>query len=140
MLHLKHRQRRQRRLAAATIGLAAAIAAFPFQTAVALITGGEGNKPLTDPGWPKGAAALFNTPARIAWWEGPPFGGGQWHAECRGDAKAFNAILADFAKLDVKSKRIVLHDGSGRSFWLNPNNDKAKQEAAKMDWRLMVWQ
>ena len=88
--------------AAATILVAAAIAAFPFQAAVALITGGEGNTPVADPGWPKGAAAIFNNPARIAWWEGPPFGGGQWHAECRGDAKALNAVLADFAKLDVK--------------------------------------
>ena len=85
---LRWRQRRQR-LAVATMLLAVAIAAVPFRQAVALITGGEGNGPIADPGWPKGAAAIFNNPARIAWWEGPPFGGGQWHAECRGDAKAF---------------------------------------------------
>jgi hypothetical protein len=108
--------------------------------AFALITGGEGNTPLPDPGWPKGAAAIFNVTARIAWWEGPPFGGGQWHAECRGDAKALNAVFTDFAKLDVKLKRIVLHDGIGNSFWLNINNDPAKRAAAKMDWSFMVWQ
>src|SRR6516164_9168394 len=104
------------------------IVAVNSSEALALIMGGEGNKPLRDPGWPTGAAAIFNVPARIAWWEGPPFGGGQWHAECRGDAKALTAVLADFARLDVKAKRIVLHDGVGSSFWLNPNNEPAKRD------------
>jgi hypothetical protein len=108
--------------------------------AFALITGGEGNTPLNDPGWPKGAITLFNVTSRIAWWEGPPFGGGQWHAECRGDAHALNEVLAGFARLDIKSKHVVLHDGVGQSFWLNPNNEPAKREAARMDWRFMVWQ
>lgn len=123
-----------------TLLLAAAILAVPVQEAFALITGGEGNNPIGDPGWPKGAAEIFNVQSRIAYWEGPPFGGGQWHAECRGDAKALSAVLADFAKLDVKNKRVVLHDGAGRSFWLNPNNEPAKRAAAKMDWVFMVWQ
>jgi hypothetical protein len=113
--------------------------AFPLRTAVALIIGGSGNSPVADPGWPKGAAAIFNTPARIAWWEGPPFGGGQWHAECRGDAKAFSAILADFTNLDVKTKRLIVHHGVGASFWLNPNREPAKQAAARIDWIFMVW-
>jgi hypothetical protein len=118
---------------------AAAIIALPTQQAFALIVGGEGNKPVNDPGWPKGGAVLFNKEARIAWWEGPPFGGGQWHAECRGAAQTLSSVLADFAELDVKSKRVVVHDGVGRSFWLNPNDDPAKREAARMDWVFMVW-
>ena len=61
----------------------------------------------------QGAAAIFNTESRIAYWVGPPFGGGQWHAECRGDAKALNAALADFARLDVKSKQVVVRSGYG---------------------------
>ena len=92
------------------------------------------------PAGPHGAAAIFNHPGRIAWWEGPPFGGGQWHAECRGDAKALNAVLADFARLDVKTKRIVVHDGTGHSFWLAPNREPEKLAAAKIDWVFMVWQ
>src|SRR5262249_16721659 len=119
--------------------LAAAIVAVTSSEAFALITGGEGNRPVADPGWPEGAAAIFNVTSRIAWWEGPPLGGGQWHAECRGDAKALTAVLADFAKLDVKSKRLVLHDGVGTSFWLNTGNEPAKRDA-KMDWSFMVWQ
>src|SRR5215471_5457017 len=101
--------------------LATAILAIAVPEASAIILGGAGNSPVSDPGWPTGAAAIFNVTSRIAWWEGPPFGGGQWHAECRGDAKALSAVLADFEKLDVKSKRIVLHDGVGNSFWLNIN-------------------
>ena len=123
----------------ATAILTAAIAAIPFQAAMALILGGEGNKPIADPGWPKGAAVLFNHPARVAWWEGPPFGGGQWHAECRGDARAFGAVLADFARLDVRTKRVIVHDGVGQSFWLNMNREPAKEAAARIDWIFMVW-
>lgn len=108
--------------------------------AFALITGGAGNQPVSDPGWPKGAAGIFNHSGRISWWEGPPFGGGQWHAECRGDAKTLSAVLAGFAKIDVKSKRIVVHDGAGHSFWLAPNNEPEKLAAAKIDWVFMVWQ
>lgn len=106
----------------------------------ALITGGEGNEPLNDPGWPIGGAAIFNHESRIAWWEGPPLGGGQWHAEYRGDAAALSKILADFAKLDVKDKRVVLHDGVGASFWLNTNRDPEKAAAAQADWIFVVWQ
>jgi hypothetical protein len=119
---------------------AAALVAIPFQEARALIIGGEGNKPIRDPGWPKGAAVLINKEARIAYWEGPPFGGGQWHAECRGDATVLSGVLADFAVLDVKNKRVVLHDGVGQSFWLNMNNEPAKRDRAKMDWMVMIWE
>ena len=117
-----------------------AIAAVTVQEARALIFGGAGNDPLPDPGWPKGAAEIINNKGRIAYWVGPPLGGGQWHAEYRGDAKTLSTILAAFGKLEVKSKRVVLHDGVGFSFWLAPNNEPAKRAAAKMDWSFMVWQ
>lgn len=118
-----------------------AIAFLSFcHPALALITGGEGNEPIRDPGWPAGAAAIFNFKGRVAYWEGPPYGGGQWHSECRGDAKDLNAILAAFAQMDAKNKRIYVHDGVGASFWLNPNRKPEKAEAAKIDWRFMVWQ
>jgi hypothetical protein len=116
------------------------LAAAPCRPAFALITGGEGNKPLVDPGWPKGADAIFNTPERIAWWEGPPLGGGQWHAECRGGARALSRVLAAFAKLEVPTRRLILHDGVGESFWLNMNRELAKRAAARMDWSFSVWQ
>jgi carboxypeptidase family protein len=112
----------------------------PSPWAYALISGGEGNEPISDPGWPAGAAAIFNNPTRIAWWEGPPFGGGQWHAEYRGDAAAVNEVLAAFARLDVKIKRLIAYDGVGHSFWLNPNNEPEKKTDAEIDWMFVVWQ
>lgn len=120
--------------------LVLAAAMLAGRSAFALIEGGEGNEPVPDFGWPQGAAAVFNVPARAAYWEGPPFGGGQSHAECRGDAKQFNAVLVDFAKIAAKKKRLILHDGVGQSFWLNMNREAAKMEAAKIDWVFVVWQ
>src|SRR4051794_15111923 len=105
----------RRRGLAAAIVLAAAVLAISPRPAVALITGGQGNDPIHDPGWPGGAAAIFNNLARVAWWEGPPFGGGQWHAECRSEARVLNVVLAEFARIDVKLKRLVVHDGVGHS-------------------------
>ena len=70
----------------------------------------------------------------------PPLRGGRWHSECRGDVKALNEVLANFAKLDAKVKRIVVHDGEGHSFWLAPNREPAKLAAAKIDWLFMVWE
>src|SRR5262245_24043797 len=117
--------------------LTAALLTLPSQRAFALIEGGEGNEPLRDPGWPKGAEVLINTPHRIAYWVGPL--GDHWHADCRGDANAFNVVLANFAKLDVKSKQIVVHNGVGNSYWLNIGNDPARRDKAKMDWMFQTW-
>ena len=39
----------------------------------------------------------------------------------------------------MKDKRLIVHDGVGSSFWLNSNNEPAKQAGARMDWVLMVW-
>ncbi|MBX3449192.1 MAG: hypothetical protein KF777_06510 [Planctomycetaceae bacterium] len=105
----------------------------------ALITGGTGNEPLKDPGWPEHAAAVFNSKSRVAWWEGPPFGGGEYHAECRGDQAELQRVFNDFAKIDAPVRRVVLHDGTGKSFWLNPNDEPANRDAARIDWTFTVW-
>ncbi len=123
------------RIIAATLFVLALVPSSAF----ALITGGVGNKPMTGHGWPVGAEAVFNDKGRVAWWEGPPFGGGQYHAECRGDAKALSTVLADFAKIEVKSKKVILHDGTGHSFWLAPNGEKEKLKDAQVDWVFMIW-
>src|SRR4051812_26031125 len=108
-------------LQAATLLLAVAMTEAFVHRAAALIEGDVGNKPVTDPGWPQGAAAIFNHTGRIAYWVGPGFGGGQWTGEYRGNAKEFSGVLDSFSKLDVKNKRVVVHDGAGQSFWLNMN-------------------
>lgn len=127
-------------LALRSVLIGFAVIAVSSPSAWALITGGEGNKPLNDPGWPKGAAVVFNTETRVAWWEGPPFGGGQWHAECRGDATALSLVLQDYAKVDIPKKRVVLHDGFGQSFWLGIDRKQEPKPNALIDWTIMVWQ
>lgn len=109
------------------------------RAAHALIMGGTGNDPVRDPGWPAGAARVFNFPGRVAWWEGPPFGGGEWHAECRGTVDEFNQLLVDFAAIDSPQKRLVIHDGPGRSFWLNPSRQPDPAVDARIDWTFTVW-
>jgi hypothetical protein len=133
------RSQRRGRFAAMVL-IASAAMILQVQPALALITGGTGNAPMRDPGWPRGAAAVFNSTTRVAWWEGPPFGGGQWHAECRGDAQALNTVLSDFSRVDAPVKRVVVHDGVGRSLWLDPNRQPEKSGDAKIDWVFMVWQ
>jgi Carboxypeptidase regulatory-like domain len=118
------------------IVLSLALLAVATREAFALRFGAAGNTPIQDPGWPDGAAKIFNTPSRIAHWTGD---GHPYYSECRGDATAFSAVLADFAKLEVKSKSIVLRDGIGKSYWLDATKEGGKAVDAKMDWVFKVW-
>ena len=120
--------------------LAMAFLLFLPSSALALIEGARATRRSTTRAGQKGRRRSSITRARIAWWEGPPFGGGQWHAEFRGEAKTLNAMLEGLAKLDVKTKRIVVHDGVGASFWLNINREASKKAIARMDWAFTVWQ
>lgn len=123
-----------------TLLAAFCLVVIPPHAAFALITGGKGNEPVPDPGWPEGAAIVFNTKCRVACWEGPPLGGGQSFAECRGTSDEFNAVLVQFAEIKSTPKRLVIHDGIGQSFWLNMNDEPDKRDAAAIEWRFMVWQ
>ncbi|WP_442484090.1 carboxypeptidase regulatory-like domain-containing protein [Aeoliella sp. SH292] len=105
----------------------------------ALIFGGEGSGSVERPDWPAGAAAVFNVPQRIAYWEGPPLGGGQFHAECRGNTDELNELLVLFGRIEAANKRIVVEEGPGQSFWLNRNNEADKRKKAEMDWCFAVW-
>ncbi len=119
--------------------MAVCLLAASLSPAYADIGGGTGNDPISSKDWPAGAEAVFNFKGRVAFWDGPPLGGGQWHADCRGDAKQLSEILAAFDRMDGKNKRVVVHDGPGQSFWLNPSRNATKAEAAQIDWTFMVW-
>lgn len=121
------------------IGLFVAVFLVEVRRAEALIMGGIGNEAVNDPGWPAGAAKVFNTPSRVAWWEGPPFGGGEWHGEFRGSTAALNQVLVDFSRIESPLKRIIVHDGIGTSFWLNPNRQAEQAQDARIDWTFTVW-
>lgn len=105
-----------------------------------MIRGGKGNEPIPDPGWPAGAEKIFNWQTRIAWWEDPPFGGGRWHSECKGDEDALSQVLRDFAKLESTQKQVIVKEGIGYSFWLDPNKQKRADRNTKIDWEFTIWE
>src|SRR5262249_50515354 len=90
------------------------LALFPLFLAAtpasALIQSSTGNQPVPDPGWPEGARAVANLPSRAGWWEGPPFGGGEWHFIYRGDGAAFEQALTNFAAIKAPMPEVVLHN------------------------------
>lgn len=139
----EHRQNRSRNRVTRVlliVGIMAAATGGTPGPALALITGGSDDREHAPEGWPKGAAAVFNSKSRIAYWEGPPFGGGQWHSECRGTTAQLQQVLNDFAKIEGTSRKLILKDGVGNSFWLNPNHEPPKTQASEIDWVFMVWQ
>ena len=105
-----------------------------------MIRGDKGNTPIADPGWPKGVAKIVNSPHRIAWYEDPPFGGGRWHSECQGDTEKLSQVIEDLAKTESVKKRILVHSGVTRSFWLDPNRQQIGNRALELDWVFVVWE
>lgn len=99
----------------------------------ALITGDVGNRPVHDRAWPEGTLQLANLKIRLGWWEGPPFGGGEYHFLYRGDTKAFADSLDKFSKINTPEKVLVIHEGAQSSFWLRNEKD------ASVNWELTVW-
>lgn len=109
------------------------------QPALALIIGDIGNKPVHDRNWRTGAVDLANLPSRIGWWEGPPFGGGEYQFLYRGDTAAFNAALRTHAKIRAPKLEVHLHDGPFNSFYLEiPRGEKDKVDP-RCDWTFTIW-
>src|SRR4051812_40304803 len=79
--------------------------------APALIMVHKGNDPTQDHNWPAGSLEVANLKTRVGFWEGPPFGGGQYCFEYRGDAAAFQAALDAFAKVKAPKLELYVHEG-----------------------------
>ncbi|MEO2015820.1 MAG: carboxypeptidase-like regulatory domain-containing protein [Fuerstiella sp.] len=103
--------------------------------AFALITGGKG-EPTKVRGFPSGSLPLANLKTRIAWWEGPPFGGGQYHFDYSGRTDDLQQAIDLFAKVDSKRKQVVVREGQQSSFWLDLHDKKTKHP---IDWQFVVW-
>jgi 5-hydroxyisourate hydrolase-like protein (transthyretin family) len=106
-------------------------------SAPALITVGLGNQPVPDHGWPQGAVEVANLECRVGWWEGPPFGGGEFHFLCRGNTQDFQEALATFAAMRAPVLLLVLSDGPGKSQFLK--NDRDAKTDTRVDWEFVVW-
>lgn len=106
-------------------------------SAPALIMVGKGNKPVSDAGWPVGALALANMKNRIGWFEGPPFGGGEWCFMYRGDMDQLNEALKVLGAVRAPSVQVVLHEGpQSNQFLADEKNPKAD---TSYDWSFTVW-
>jgi hypothetical protein len=111
---------------AATTCFALAVAVLSTQMAFAIRQVARGNTPMKDPGWPKGAAAVFNNQARTSHLVGPDHG--YYTAEYIGDATTLGTVLADFASVKANSRRLVVRDGVRSSAFKH-----------KIDWVFNVW-
>ena len=112
-------------------------------SAFALITGALGNDPVQDAGWPLGAVEVANLKTRVGWWEGPPFGGGQYQFLYRGNTNDFNGALQALAKVRAPRVELIVLDGPEESFWLKidrgeKDKDKPKVDP-RIDWTFDVW-
>ena len=117
-----------------TLILALALIVLAASPARALEWGEVGNSPVDDPGWPEGAA-VFNVSGRVAWCCGGALN--RWRSDYRGDAEAFNAVLANFDLMEAAQKQVIVHDGIGRSYWLKTYHEDLN---AQVDWIFAFYQ
>jgi hypothetical protein len=103
----------------------------------ALIMVGRGNTPVSDVGWPAGTLDVANLKTRVGWYEGPPFGGGEWCFLYRGDLAALNEALKAFAAIRAPALQIVLHDGPANNTFLG--DEKDPKSDTHYDWSFTVW-
>lgn len=98
---------------------------------------GDGDNPVEDEGWPEGALAVANLKSRVGWWEGPPFGGGEWQFLYRGDTETFGQALAAFADIRAPALELVIHDGPEHNRFLE--HDETAKTDTRVDWAFTVW-
>ncbi|HZZ43928.1 MAG TPA: carboxypeptidase regulatory-like domain-containing protein [Tepidisphaeraceae bacterium] len=119
------------------IGILSAMLLLTSFPARALITGNTGYAPAGDGNWPAGSVDLVNLHSRIAYWEGPPHGGGEFHFLYRGDTASFQHALDTFAKINAPERRLIIREGLEESFWLQDMDPSSKD--THVDWTFIVW-
>ncbi len=107
---------------------------------LSLITGEHGNRPIEDRGWPAGSVQVANLPSRLGYWEGPPFGGGEYHFLYRCEnTDEFNQALKTFAAIHADKLELVVRNGPEYSFWLKENEEELSKPENRVDWTFTVW-
>ena len=69
-----------------------------------------GAERLADPGWPSGVLEVANLKTRYGGIIGPPFGGGRYTLNYRGNTAQLEETLRLFARIDVPGLAVVLED------------------------------
>lgn len=100
---------------------------------MALIRVGTGAPPV-QPGWPEGAAACAALPSVVQWYEGPPYGGGNWVLLNRGGTAALQEAVDLFGRIRARVKEIELRSGPLTNALADP-----KGPVQTVDWELSVW-
>jgi 5-hydroxyisourate hydrolase-like protein (transthyretin family) len=107
---------------------------------LSLITGEHGNRPITDRGWPASSVQVANLPSRLGYWEGPPFGGGEYHFLYRCEnTDEFNQALKTFAAIHAGNLELFVRNGPEYSFWLKKNEEELSKPENRVDWTFTVW-
>ena len=117
------------------IGMALLILSYSLPANGLIFVGGK--EPVTDKNWPAGSLDVANHKSRQSWTEGPPFGGGQWAFQYRGDTRAFNEVLAKFAQIKATELLLVIHEGATENPHASPD-DKARG-LQRVDWIYTIW-
>lgn len=99
----------------------------------ALIQVGVG-APRFDPGWPAGTTNYVALKSLVQWYEGPPFGGGEWVFQSRGNTEALQEAIDAFSSIQGSKPEIVLKSGP------LTNHFRASTNAPDvLDWETTVW-
>jgi len=92
------------------------------------------NEPTHDPGWPTGTKEYVALTSRVQWFEGPPFGGGQWTFQSRGDTAALQKAVDAFAKIQAPVREIRLKAGPSTNVF-----QSGVGSSVTFDWDMSVW-
>jgi hypothetical protein len=93
-----------------------------------IITGGS--DPIQDLGWAAGTVEVANLPTRFGWWEGPPYGGGEYHFLYRCEkTEQFNEALEKFAAIKSDRLELFIHNGPGKDYVIG----------GRIDWSHLSW-
>ncbi len=117
------------------IGMTLLILSYSLTANGLIFVGGK--EPVTDKNWPAGSLEVANHKSRQSWTEGPPFGGGLWSFQYRGDTRIFNEVLAKFALIKAPDLLLVIHEGATENPHASPD-DKAKG-LQRVDWTYTIW-
>lgn len=99
----------------------------------------SGTGPANPVDCPDGSAAVINLKSSVGWWEGPPFGGGEWHILFRGNTEAFVETLTNFAAIHAPALDLVIHNGPKNDVILEAEKRENTAVDARVDWVFIFW-
>jgi protocatechuate 3,4-dioxygenase beta subunit len=104
---------------------------------LALIRVQSGDQPVHNSAWPRGTTEVANQPNRVRYWEGPPFGGGEYNFEfCCQNTNQFNQALKALSAIEADRLELVVHNGPLKSVFGEVNRESPDD---LIDFTFTVW-